>query len=154
MAQLLLVAEGIDTAPELQTTISSRQKLEAQKAENESVKKVRQSTSCDPDHVGAHRSQEFDHLEDGETVYKLLGPILLKQDKADAEATVKGRLGFIDKELYVRPYSCFLRCCLVLTLRRLADGWIRKLRRSRKSSRRSRAIFSGSKQEHNRGQQW
>jgi len=45
--------------------------------------------------------QEFDNLKDGETVYKLVGPILLKQDKADAEGTVNGRLSFIEKELYV-----------------------------------------------------
>jgi len=43
--------------------------------------------------------QEFDKLKDGEDVYKLVGPVLLKQDKADAEATVKGRLDFIGTEM-------------------------------------------------------
>lgn len=44
-------------------------------------------------------SQEFDRLKEGESIYKVAGPILLKQDKIEAESTVKGRLEFIGKEL-------------------------------------------------------
>lgn len=43
--------------------------------------------------------QEFEKLKDGETIYKLIGPVLLKQDRTDAESTVKGRLEFIEKEI-------------------------------------------------------
>ncbi|KAK1579599.1 prefoldin subunit [Colletotrichum navitas] len=63
---------------ELQNTVQSRQKLEAQKQEN----------------LG-----EFEKLKDGEQIYKLVGPVLLKQDKVEAESTVKGRLDFIHKEI-------------------------------------------------------
>ncbi|KAI1293206.1 prefoldin subunit [Xylaria venustula] len=66
---------------ELQTAVDSRQRIEAQRQENLGVQK------------------EFDRLKDGESVYKLAGPILLKQDKVEAESTVKGRLEFIGKEL-------------------------------------------------------
>ncbi|PSR81364.1 Prefoldin [Coniella lustricola] len=66
---------------ELQTTIASRQKLEAQKTENEGV------------------AGEFKKLKDGEEIYKLVGPVLLKQDKVEAESTVNGRLEFIGKEM-------------------------------------------------------
>lgn len=66
---------------EMQTTISSRQKLEAQKQENSGVK------------------SEFGKLKDDEAIYKLVGPALLKQDKVEAEATVDGRLEFINKEI-------------------------------------------------------
>ncbi|KAI8168252.1 Prefoldin subunit 6 [Colletotrichum sp. SAR 10_70] len=66
---------------ELQTTVQARQKLEAQKQENLGVK------------------EEFDNLKDGEQIYKLVGPVLLKQDKVEAESTVKGRLDFITKEI-------------------------------------------------------
>ncbi|ORY68263.1 Prefoldin [Pseudomassariella vexata] len=59
----------------------SRQKLQAQKTENEGVWK------------------EFENLKDDENIYKLVGPVLLKQDKVEAEGTVKGRLEFIGKEL-------------------------------------------------------
>lgn len=45
--------------------------------------------------------QEFDKLKDGEQIYKLVGPVLLKQDKVEAESTVKGRLDFITKEMCV-----------------------------------------------------
>lgn len=38
--------------------------------------------------------------EDG-VVYKLVGPVLLKQDKTEAVMAVDGRLEFIDKEMYV-----------------------------------------------------
>ncbi|KAL2024868.1 hypothetical protein VTK56DRAFT_3567 [Thermocarpiscus australiensis] len=66
---------------ELQELVQSSQKLEAQKQENLGVQK------------------EFGKLKEGETVYKLIGPVLLKQDRADAESTVNGRLEFIGKEI-------------------------------------------------------
>ncbi|KAL2263200.1 hypothetical protein VTK26DRAFT_7774 [Humicola hyalothermophila] len=66
---------------DLQEIVQSRQKLEAQKQENLGVQK------------------EFAKLKDGETIYKLIGPVLLKQDRAEAESTVNGRLEFINKEI-------------------------------------------------------
>lgn len=32
-------------------------------------------------------------------IYKLIGPVLLKQDKSDATSAVQGRLDFIEKEI-------------------------------------------------------
>ncbi|KAK4154095.1 Prefoldin subunit 6 [Chaetomidium leptoderma] len=66
---------------DLQETVQSRQKLEAQKQENLGVQK------------------EFAKLKDSETIYKLIGPVLLKQERPDAESTVNGRLEFIEKEI-------------------------------------------------------
>ncbi|PHH87666.1 hypothetical protein CDD83_8576 [Cordyceps sp. RAO-2017] len=66
---------------DLQTFVSSRQKLEGQRQENLGVQ------------------QEFDALGGDETIYKLVGPVLLKQDKMEAESTVKGRLDFIGAEI-------------------------------------------------------
>ena len=43
--------------------------------------------------------QEFEGLKEGESIYKLVGPALLKQEKVEAESTVNGRLEFIGKEL-------------------------------------------------------
>lgn len=65
----------------MQTVVSSRQKLEAQRQENNGVK------------------SEFGKLKDDEAIYKLVGPALLKQDKLEAESTVDGRLEFINKEI-------------------------------------------------------
>lgn len=45
------------------------------------------------------RLQEFETLSDDANIYKLVGPILLKQDTAEAKSTVDGRLEFIDKEM-------------------------------------------------------
>ncbi|GAP92601.1 putative prefoldin subunit [Rosellinia necatrix] len=66
---------------EVQAAVDARQKLEAQRQENVGVQK------------------EFERLKDGEKIYKLSGPILLAQDKVEAESTVNGRLEFIGKEL-------------------------------------------------------
>lgn len=43
--------------------------------------------------------QEFDMLDDDATIYKQIGPVLLKQDKTEAVMAVNGRLDFIDKEM-------------------------------------------------------
>lgn len=43
--------------------------------------------------------QEFSGLGDNETIYKLVGPVLLKQEKFEAENTVKGRLDYINGEM-------------------------------------------------------
>ncbi|KAH0598812.1 hypothetical protein MHUMG1_02924 [Metarhizium humberi] len=66
---------------DLQNTVNSRQKLQSQQQENAGVFK------------------EFEKLGEDETIYKLMGPVLLKQDKAEAESTVKGRLDFIAGEV-------------------------------------------------------
>ncbi|KKZ59841.1 prefoldin beta subunit [[Emmonsia] crescens] len=66
---------------ELQEIVQAREKLEAQQQENKSVQK------------------EFNSLESDANIYKLVGPILLKQDKRDAMMAVDGRLDFIEKEI-------------------------------------------------------
>ncbi|EEH49029.1 tubulin-binding prefolding complex subunit YKE2 [Paracoccidioides brasiliensis Pb18] len=66
---------------ELQEIVQAREKLESQQQENKSVQK------------------EFNTLEDDANIYKLVGPILLKQDKRDAVMAVDGRLDFIEKEI-------------------------------------------------------
>lgn len=47
--------------------------------------------------------KEFNTLSDDSTIYKLIGPVLLKQEKTEAESAVDGRLEFIEKEMYVDP---------------------------------------------------
>lgn len=42
---------------------------------------------------------ELDKIPADANVYKLVGPVLLKQDKGEAEMAVKGRLEFIEKEI-------------------------------------------------------
>ncbi|PSS09030.1 hypothetical protein M430DRAFT_53590 [Amorphotheca resinae ATCC 22711] len=66
---------------ELQQHIQSRQRLEAQLQENKQVKK------------------EFSGLDDDANIYKLVGPVLLKQDRKESMLAVDGRLEFIDKEI-------------------------------------------------------
>lgn len=62
-------------------SVESRQRLDAQKGENESVKK------------------EFATLIPSNTVYKLVGSVLLKQDQAEAKANVDNRLELIGSEM-------------------------------------------------------
>ncbi|KAI0033864.1 Prefoldin [Vararia minispora EC-137] len=66
---------------ELSAAVESRQRLDAQLSENELVKK------------------EFAVLTPNNTVYKLIGPVLVRQDPADARATVDKRLEFIRSEI-------------------------------------------------------
>ena len=66
---------------DLQTTVSARQTLESQLAENRAVQK------------------EFSTLSSESNIYKLIGPVLLKQDKTEATGAVEGRLEFIEKEI-------------------------------------------------------
>ncbi|KAI9822106.1 MAG: hypothetical protein M1832_003108 [Thelocarpon impressellum] len=67
---------------ELQITVEARQKLESQQQENKGVQKV-----------------EFARLADDAKIYKLVGPVLLKQDRSEAVLAVDGRLEFIEKEI-------------------------------------------------------
>ncbi|RMZ18430.1 hypothetical protein D0859_17271 [Hortaea werneckii] len=71
--------QGLQT--ELTTLVSARQKLESQQQENKNVQK------------------EFQTLNEEANIYKLVGPVLLKQDSAEAKSTVEGRLEYIDKEI-------------------------------------------------------
>ncbi|KAF2481545.1 Prefoldin [Neohortaea acidophila] len=66
---------------DLSETVQARQKLESQYTENQGVQK------------------EFAGLEDDAKIYKLVGPVLLKQDTVEAKSTVDSRLQYIDGEI-------------------------------------------------------
>ena len=44
---------------------------------------------------------EFAGLDEESKIYKLVGPVLLQQDKSEATMAVNGRLEFIEKEMSV-----------------------------------------------------
>ncbi|KAJ6083417.1 hypothetical protein N7467_007552 [Penicillium canescens] len=71
--------QGMQT--ELEGLVDARQKLESQQQENEGVQ------------------SEFAQLDDESNIFKLVGPVLLKQDKTEATMAVNGRLEFIEKEI-------------------------------------------------------
>jgi prefoldin beta subunit len=66
---------------ELQNCVEARQRLDSQLTENEQVKK------------------EFAVLKQDDTVYKLVGPVLLKQDQVEAKGNVDKRIDYIKKEM-------------------------------------------------------
>ncbi|KAL0073524.1 Prefoldin [Phycomyces blakesleeanus] len=66
---------------ELQKVIESRQRLDSQQQENELVNK------------------EFGLLKSDANIYKLIGPVLVKQDKSEATTNVKNRLDLIGSEI-------------------------------------------------------
>ncbi|KAJ5326809.1 hypothetical protein N7541_010369, partial [Penicillium brevicompactum] len=66
---------------ELEGLVDARQKLESQQQENEGVQ------------------TEFAGLDEESKIYKLVGPVLLQQDKSEATMAVNGRLEFIEKEI-------------------------------------------------------
>lgn len=56
-------------------------------------------------HASPPAAQELELLTEGAAVYKLLGPMLIKQDEHEAKQNVQKRLEFIRGEL------CVARCC-------------------------------------------
>lgn len=44
-------------------------------------------------------TQEMDLLEDDAVIYKLIGPVLVRQELSEARQTVEKRLDYISKEL-------------------------------------------------------
>ncbi|MCJ1410136.1 hypothetical protein MMC19_004221 [Ptychographa xylographoides] len=66
---------------DLQINVDARQKLESQQQENKGVQK------------------EFANLAKDANIYKLIGPVLLRQDRNEAVLAVDGRLEFIEKEI-------------------------------------------------------
>jgi len=74
---------------DVQKSMAARQKLEAQLTENNIVK------------------EELDLLDSQNTVYKLIGPVLVKQDADEAKATVAKRLEYINGE--IQRYESLLK---------------------------------------------
>ncbi|KAH9361213.1 hypothetical protein HPB48_001571 [Haemaphysalis longicornis] len=68
---------------DFQKTYSLRQKLDSQLNENSVVK------------------EELDLLESGAAVFKLIGPVLIKQGLDEAKQNVNKRIDYITSELYV-----------------------------------------------------
>ncbi|KAL7409354.1 Prefoldin beta-like protein [Mrakia frigida] len=66
---------------DLSKAVEARQRLDSQRSENEGVLK------------------EFALLQPHNTVYKLIGPGLVKQDQEEAKTNVDKRLEFINKEI-------------------------------------------------------
>ena len=64
-----------------------------------------ESPTRDPD-CFAENLQEFDSLPPSAPIYKLIGPVLMKQDRSEAVLTVNGRVEFIEKEMYVDRALC------------------------------------------------
>ena len=50
-------------------------------------------------HTHVFHTQELDLLEDDAVVYKLVGPVLVRQELSEARQTVEKRLDYISKEL-------------------------------------------------------
>ncbi|XP_075692624.1 prefoldin subunit 6 [Rhinoderma darwinii] len=74
---------------DISSGMSARQKLEAQLTENNIVK------------------EELALLDDSNTVYKLIGPVLVKQDLEEAKSTVVKRLQYINGE--IKRYETLLK---------------------------------------------
>lgn len=66
---------------EYSKAVSNRQQLESQLRENEMVKK------------------EFDLITSDSQIYKLVGPLLMKQEQSEAKANVAKRLDYINGEI-------------------------------------------------------
>jgi len=86
---------------DLQNAVDARQRLDSQLQENEMVKKVSTQLSTQwPDFTWVFFFlKEFAQLTPNNTVYKLVGPVLVPQDQAEAKSNVDTRLEFIRGEM-------------------------------------------------------
>lgn len=84
---------------ELQSTIDARQKLESQHQENKGV--AREFSLFSPENNKQQQRQQQGGGAGAGKIYKLVGPVLLTQDKSEAILAVQARLEFIEKEMYV-----------------------------------------------------
>ncbi len=50
------------------------------------------------------------------TVYKLVGPVLVKQDQTEAKQNVDTRLDFIRSEMYAFPHRHPFICIVLITV--------------------------------------
>ena len=76
-----VVQEINDNRAQMQVQYDLLRALTAQKSENESVKK------------------DFDSLEQDATIWKLVGPVMVKQDREDAKTNVDKRIEFIAADI-------------------------------------------------------
>jgi prefoldin beta subunit len=101
----------------MSTLVTARQKLESQQQENKGVQKVRDQIFS-KEHTSKRlltTCQEFNSLADDANIYKLVGPVLLKQDTTEAKSTVDGRLEYIGGEMYECTNQYHLRSGRMLT---------------------------------------
>ena len=76
-----IVQEINENRAKLQTQYDLLRQLTAQKSENETVKK------------------EFEILEPSGVIWKLVGPVMVRQDREDANANVEKRIEFISGDI-------------------------------------------------------
>ena len=91
---------------DLNKHISQRQILESQLTENKFVKEVSNDKywkekiqNCNSCLFENKKKKELDLLKKDDTVYKLVGPVLLKQDLVEAVQTVDKRISYIQGEM-------------------------------------------------------
>lgn len=99
--------------------------------------RARQKGACylDPSRVcKPHSLQEFSTLTEKNTVYKLIGPVLVQQDQTEAKANVEKRLEFITSEMCVPRHSV----CLLVARHLCSDQIVSASKDRSKSLRRKR----------------
>jgi hypothetical protein len=71
-----------------------------------------------PGYILKDAMQEFDSLKEEANIYKLVGPVLLKQDKTEAIMAVDGRLEFIDNDMWAFALLRAMGMCWWLSSKR------------------------------------
>jgi len=80
---IILILYKTSSSLEQQKLRENIQQYEHKRNENEMVK------------------SEFNFIESSDTVFKLIGPILVKQETSEAKLNIEKRLEFINKEMYI-----------------------------------------------------
>ena len=79
---------------------AEKEVAELKKLETDMAKSLEAKRSCMENlHENEIAMAEFELLEDDANVFKMIGPVLVKQDLAEAKETVKGRLDYVKAEI-------------------------------------------------------
>merc|ERR1712142_70486 len=79
---------------------TEKEVAELKKLEGELAKSLEGKRSCmESQHENEMAMKEFELLEEDANVYKMIGPVLVKQDLPDAKQNVKSRLDYIKDEI-------------------------------------------------------
>jgi prefoldin beta subunit len=89
------MAKNADLLRDLEGEMKKFQKIEADMSEIQKQKKARNTQKNENDMV----QEELQFLAEDAVLYKMIGPVLVKQTKAEVATTVAERLKFVNSEI-------------------------------------------------------
>jgi len=113
-------SRGVSRPADLSRAEQARGQCAQQLSENDLVMQARRALAA---RRGPEAAQELERLDEEASVYKLVGPVLVKQDLVEARSNVSKRLEFIRNE---RRAPARARGAAAVLSAAAASGWPRR----------------------------